>query len=53
MASHHGHLQEWGGGYSTVEDLDRASPGKPSLQGMTSLGFGVPVLGSASNCLGT
>lgn len=53
MDSHHGHLQGWRGGYSRVEDVDRASPGKPSLQGKTSLGLSVPALGSDSNCLGT
>lgn len=37
----------------TVEDMVRASRGKPSLQGKTSLGFNVPVQGSDSNCLGT
>lgn len=48
MASHHGHLQGWGGGEgerSGVEDMDRAGPGKPSLQGKNESGSQRPCAG--------
>lgn len=57
-----GVVEGWGGGNkitrsggscvahnSTVEDVDRASQGKPSPQGETSLGLSVPVQGSDCN----
>lgn len=47
-----GVIRSLGGGV-TVEDMNRASQGKPSLQGKTSLGLSAPVQGSDSNCLGT
>lgn len=53
MASHHGHLQGSGGGFSREEDMDRASSGEPGLQGNTSLGPSVPEQGSESSCQGT
>lgn len=48
MASHHGRLQGWRGGYSRAEDMDRASRGKLSPQGKTSLGLSFRVQESDS-----
>lgn len=39
MASHHGRLQGWRGGYSRAEDMDRASRGKLSPRGKSGSQF--------------